>query len=79
MNVTVKAFSDYKKFVPADAPSSGWNMEIAAGASIETLLVQLGIPAGKPGVFTVNDSNQSADFVLHPGDVLKIFPMAMGG
>lgn len=79
MKITVNAFSDYKKYLPADASSAGWEIDVADGSTIEEVLLQKGIPLDAPKLFTVNDSNQKSDYVLRRNDVLKIFPLAMGG
>ena len=79
MKIIVKAFSDFKKYLPLDAPQSGWEVEVNGGATIENLLEQQDIPLNISKIFTVNDSNRKSDFILNDGDVLKIFPMPMGG
>ena len=79
MKITIKAFSDYRKYIPQDASPGGWEVDITDGATIAELLEQIGIPADTPKVLTVNDTNEKADRVLKPNDLLKIFPMAMGG
>ena len=79
MKITINAFSDYKKYIPEDAPLSGWVVEVDDGARIEELLERIEIPVSAAQVFTVNDTNEKADYVLKENDFLKIFPMAMGG
>ncbi len=79
MKITIKAFSDFKNFLPRDTPSTGWVVDMADGATIDDLLALLKLPVDTPKVFTVNDTNEKADYVLNDNDFLKIFPMAMGG
>lgn len=79
MKIIIRAFSAYQKYLPQDTPPTGLEIEVNDGITIEELLLQTGIPLDTPKIFTINDSNQKPDCIMHHGDVLKIFPMPMGG
>ncbi len=79
MIVTVRLFSSFTKFLPPDAERDSFRVETEADADLVSLMGQLNLPPKMPRVITVNDTNRKEDFVLGEGDVVKIFPVAMGG
>lgn len=79
MILTVRLFSSFTKFLPAEAERDSFKVEAEAGTDLASLMEQLHIPARMTRVITVNDTNRKEDFVLGEGDVVKIFPVAMGG
>ena len=72
-------FSDIKKFLPQGSNDNYCEMTTEDGISVGELKNLLGIPEEKRCVVTVNDTNHRDDFVLKDRDLVKIFPVAMGG
>jgi hypothetical protein len=79
MEITVRMFSHFQKHLPADAERDRCVVQTDQGISIAVLLELLEIPDHRPRVITVNDTNRKEDFILEDKDVVKIFPVAMGG
>jgi len=79
MIVTVRMFSNFQKFLPPDAERDKCEVEIADGADLAELMDKLKIPTQMARVITVNDTNRKEYFKLDDRDIVKIFPVAMGG
>jgi molybdopterin converting factor small subunit len=72
-------FSNFQKFLPPGAERDKCKVEISDGADVEELMDKLKIPRQMPRVITVNDTNRKENFKLDDRDIVKIFPVAMGG
>jgi hypothetical protein len=79
MILTVRLFSSFTKYLPADAERDSFKIETEAGTDLASLMEHLNIPPRMKRVITVNDTNRKENFVPGEGDVVKIFPVAMGG
>ncbi|MFC2115383.1 MoaD/ThiS family protein [Bacteroidota bacterium] len=79
MLVTVRMFSNFRKFLPPDADRDKCVVEIEQGADVSELLDKLKIPPRMARVITVNDTNRKENYKLDDRDIVKIFPVAMGG
>ena len=51
----------------------------AAGKSISQVLAELGIPSVLVAVVLINGRQESKDYVLQDGDVVKLVPLVGGG
>ena len=77
MHVTLTAYSILKELLP---PSSGGKLELElkAGATLRTLLEQVGIP--KEAACAVNGTIQrDMEILLHDGDEVSVFRPGSGG
>ena len=54
-------------------------LEVAAGATVESVLNKLNIPESVPKIFTLNGVVTHSKASLKQGDVLNIFPPVAGG
>jgi molybdopterin converting factor small subunit len=79
MQVRIRLFSDIKKFLPQGSAGDAFELSLEGTASVGELKNKLGIPDQKKCVVTVNDTNRKEDYFLADGDLVKIFPSAMGG
>ena len=79
MRVRVRLFSHLVRWAPSEAAAEGGILDLPEGATIRVALAGLGMPTSTPRVVTVNDTNSDEGHVLHDGDSLKVFPLAMGG
>jgi len=79
MKVTVRLFSYFMKYLPSEAERDTWCVNLATNTTVVDLLTRLGLPSDVGRVITINDENRVEDVVLREGDVLKVFPVAMGG
>jgi sulfur carrier protein ThiS len=79
VRVTVRLFSHFARWSPAGAAVRGDPLDLPDGATVRTALAGLGIPTHVPRVVTVNDTNTGEERALRDGDLLKVFPVAMGG
>ena len=79
MEITVCMFSNFLKYLPDNAERDRCIVKAEEDITVSALLEFLNIPDQKPKVITVNDTNRKEDFVLTDKDIVKIFPVAMGG
>jgi sulfur carrier protein ThiS len=79
MTVTVRLFSHFVKYLPAEAERDTWCASLADGTTVADLLARLQLPSDVDREITINDQNRTEDVVLRQDDVLKVFPVAMGG
>ena len=75
MHVTVIAVGILGHYIP---PSSGTEV-LFAGATIEDLLGQLGIPAELVAMALVNGLQRPKGCLLAAGDIVKLIPLMGGG
>jgi len=79
MRVRVKLFSTLSRHRPDAAAGTPFEVELSAGATIQSLLDQLQLPKAEVKVVFVQGRVREADWPLNPGDELGIFPLVGGG
>ena len=79
MRVRVKLFSTLSRHRPDAAMGTPFEVELCAGATIQSLLDQLQLPKAEVKVVFVQGRVREADWRLNPGDELGIFPLVGGG
>ena len=73
--IQLKLFATLSQYTPADSDQ----YPIAAGTTVEDLLVHLPIPAGQVKMIFINGRKQPSSTVLKSGDRIGIFPPVGGG
>jgi sulfur carrier protein ThiS len=79
MEIEVKLFGIFQKYVPPGSENYSCRLELEEGAAIDQVLEKLKIPRYVPMVTLVNGIPITAKVRLHPGDELKITPLVTGG
>ena len=83
MQVSVTLFGGLRHFLPAGSSFNRCSLEIDDGASLETLLGQLQIPADKPYLVLLNDSKINAEdyaaIEIGADDEIVLLPPIKGG
>ena len=79
MIVRIQMFSNFLKYLPQNTGLTAWDVPLSEGTSIRDLLIHIKIPLDSPMVITVNDTNMTSEYTIQDKDVIKIFPVAMGG
>jgi hypothetical protein len=79
MKVSIRLFSDMKKYLPEGSVNDSIELFVDKGLSVKELKNVLEIPEQQNCVVTVNDTNRQDDFILKEMDLVKIFPVARGG
>jgi molybdopterin converting factor small subunit len=79
IRITVRLFSHFTKYLPSDAIRDTFSIQLSETMSGGEVIEKLKIPDSVRRIITVNDENCSEDKILRDGDVVKIFPVAMGG
>ena len=82
MNVEVRLYGTLRRYRPAGAPGAAhapFAAALPAGATVDTLAAQLGIPDGLASAAAVNDEAVETDHALRDGDRVSLFPPAAGG
>ncbi len=77
--MTVRLFSNFRNFLPHHAEGDNVVLHPPDETDVKGILGILHIPAGMPRVITVNDENCGEGHILKEGDIVKVFPVAMGG
>jgi sulfur carrier protein/molybdopterin synthase sulfur carrier subunit len=76
MVVNVKLMSMFAKYLK-DHPDG--KVDVEEGATVRSLARMLGLPVNLVRIITVNGRQEDLDKVLSDGDLLYIFPPAIGG
>jgi sulfur carrier protein len=84
MNIQVRAFINFKDYLPPDAQDGRAVICLGDGATFTDLLKALGIPLGEPRIVVLNGVSQGTspevnDRVLRDGDIVALFPPLGGG
>lgn len=79
VSLSVEIGSYLRKYVPDYDPTVGAELEFQAGTTVRDAVGRLGIPVREASVVTVNRSAATLDQELKDGDLVGIFPVAMGG
>jgi len=83
VQVSVTLFGGLRHFLPPGSSFNKCEFEVADGASLETLLERIAIPADKPFLVLVNDARINAeDFAdtrVDPDDEIVLLPPIKGG
>jgi molybdopterin converting factor small subunit len=82
MQIEAKLYGTLRRYRPASAPGAphhAFPLVLPAGATVEALLAQLGIPDGQINAAAVNDEAVELSAVLADGDRVSLFPPSAGG
>ncbi len=79
MNITVRLFASLSRFSPGGLPGTSFKKQLPASATVQDLVVLLGIPTEEIKVPFVNGLIRELDYALKPGDEVGIFPPIGGG
>ena len=84
MNIEVRAFINFKSYMPLDAKDGKAVLSIKDGSTFSDLLNVLGIPIEEPRIVVLNGVSQGTApevnmRVLNEGDIVAIFPPIGGG
>lgn len=77
MRITLKLYGNLGNFSPQKQDSA--SIEIAEGATIASILAQLGVPDNRVWMSVVNDNVVESATGLRDGDVLEVFEPVGGG
>jgi molybdopterin converting factor small subunit len=78
MHVRVKLFSRFREYLPSEARGEA-KVELQDGATVADLLDHLSI-VQRVKLITINDEPQSdREQLLYDGDIVRIFPVVVGG
>lgn len=75
MNITVTAGSWARAWLPGGKVQ----IELPCCAAAQDVLTALAFPAEEVGLFAINGIAVSNDAPLSDGDIVRLFPIAMGG
>ena len=79
ITIRVKLFATLAGQAPGAASGVPFDLEIAEGATIGSLLEQIALPARQVKVIFVNGRARPNDWPLQAGDEVGIFPPVGGG
>ena len=83
MQVSVTLFGGLRHFLPPGSSFNKCEIELQDGASLETLLGQIPIPADKPFLVLLNDTKVNAEdyagIEIRGSDEIVLLPPIKGG
>lgn len=79
MRVQVKLFAGLGRYLKGQASGAPVEVDLPAGATLEALIRQLGLPPDEVRVIFVNGRAQPLTYELHDQDEIGIFPPVGGG
>ena len=84
MQVEVRMFMEYRKYLPDDAVEGKATVTVEEGTTVDELLKFFDIPLEEPKILVINGVSHGAcssvpDHKLREGDVVAIFPPVGGG
>ena len=85
MQVEVRLFMDFRKYLPSDAVEGKAQVTIGEGTTVDGLLQKLGVPLEEPKILVINGVSHGACATsashdpLKDGDVVAVFPPVGGG
>ena len=81
IDVQVKMFMNFRKYLPADTRDGRTVVSVEEGATLQDLMGNLGIPGDEQGTAVINGISYGvADTqVLRDGDVVSFFSPVAGG
>ncbi|MBC7259114.1 MAG: MoaD/ThiS family protein [Chloroflexi bacterium] len=79
MRVHVKLFAGLSRYLAGRPSGNPVDVELPDGATLETLIRELGLPPDEVRVIFVNGRAQPLNFALNNDDEVGIFPPIGGG
>jgi len=79
MRMEIKLFANFREYLPPGSDKYSCWVDLKEGSTIGQALEQLKIPVSIPMITLVNGLHRSFEDILHPGDILSIFPPVAGG
>jgi molybdopterin converting factor small subunit len=82
VTVQLRLFGEFREYLPEGAVGGRTSIELPEGATVFTLVDQLGLPyEAEEGVLVaaVNDEVADLKALLKEGDVVSMFPPLAGG
>ncbi|HNR12763.1 MAG TPA: MoaD/ThiS family protein [Thermodesulfobacteriota bacterium] len=85
MNVEVRMFMEFRKYLPSGASEGKLVMTLEEGTTVGDLLNKLGVPLAEQKILVINGVSHGAcgsaihNQPLKDGDVVALFPPVGGG
>jgi sulfur carrier protein ThiS len=79
MILRVEVGSYLRRYVAGYDPEKGMELELDAEKTAGQIIDELGIPRSEATVIMVNRKAAQPDQALKDGDILGLFPVALGG
>ncbi len=79
ITISVKLFASLAVYKPYATDKPTCDIVMQENATIEQLVLQLGMPVDKVRTISLNEKIVKSDAVLTNGDVLILFPAIAGG
>jgi len=79
MKVKLKLFATFREYLPEGNDGHSIMLELAEKTNVESVLMQMKLPADIPKIILINGLQKTANEVLHEGDTLSVFPPIAGG
>ena len=79
MEIEVRLFATFTKFLPAHAEGQKVMMAFPEGTTIKDVVMQLGVPLNAIKLVFLNSKAAKFEDLIRDGDRLGIFPPVAGG
>jgi molybdopterin converting factor small subunit len=79
MKIKLKLFATFREYLPEGNDGHSVILELDEKTNVESVLIQMKLPADIPKIILINGLQKTANEVLHEGDTLSVFPPIAGG
>jgi len=79
MNVHIKFFATFRKYLPKSVQGSSYSIEVPDGIQIDELRAQVPVPEDENLIVLINGRPPEVGQVLEEGDTIAFFPAMAGG
>ena len=79
MDIDIRLFANLTKYLPPGAEGRQARLTVPEGTTVKGILDRLAIPHELAKLTMVDGVQRKSDAVLHPGNVLSVFPPIAGG
>lgn len=79
MKIKLKLFATFREYLPEGNDGHSCILELADSTTVDSVLIQMNLPADIPKIILINGLQKTAGEVLKEGDTLSVFPPIAGG
>ena len=75
----MRLYATFRDYLPQDSGSFSFKRSLEKETAVNKIAEEISLPPDIPKIFIVNGNVVTAEYVLHDGDVVSIFPPVAGG
>lgn len=79
MRISVRLNASLRRFIPAGAAGSPFDLDVAEGSSVAQVMEQLGVPPQQTHMVCIDGEQADRQDTLRAGQELSMYPPLAGG